>query len=369
MIRLCSGIFLTVFILCACGWLGWPPIKGSSFDVAGARDVPQSAHGTLAGVFIPDVPEWKWEFNLPDDAVVALVDFKFGNVEYDESISNMRFKCAGTVKKLIVGIDTDAKLEFGYAIPKGPDTIPNDALEHLVNSGEGKNCLLVYQRNKDGSVKVLRFDVDNRFATVYEWLGNTKDRKDDRPALAVMALMDTTTPQAVRGLAYRIVGFSDLSFKSRVEVIEKAMELHVNREDISAGVSVLSSVRFWQTGVTKDTNVVAFFLKGLSVSKDVRDANIWLAALDADVRMLYSILALSDLFNDVADGVKKHEVAAAPDLPEQMAEYNRMKKSILDRLELKQPTSEENPAPPADGTTPPAEGNTNPPASGGGTQP
>jgi hypothetical protein len=75
------------------------------------------------------------------------------------------------------------------------------------------------------------------------------------------------------------------------------------------------------------------------------------------------------LFKEIADALKKHEVTPAPDRPEDMARYNRLKKEILDYLDGKGPlpNPDETPAPdkdakPGEKPAPAAEGGAKPAA-------
>ena len=314
-------------------------------------------------VSTPNMPRWlrPIEAGLPDDAIVALVDFKAENIKGDESKMTAEAKCIGTVNRFITGSDNDKKIEFdcviggeSRSILVKPDTWLEYApgIEDLFRFGQAKNCLLVYQRNKDGTAKILRFNSNGLgLAPAYEWLESTKNRKDDRVPLAVMVLMDKTVPPEVRYLAYRTVAFSTLAFKSRFEIMKKAAEVAANRDDTMYGAGMLACLAFTKE-LTKDENVevIRYFLQGLAVSKDVGDANKWLGLLSQDVQVM-NPQDYSDLCTEIADVVKKHEVEPAPGQFTELVTYDKVKKFILQRVQPKQsaPAPGEKPAPPAEG--------------------
>jgi len=322
------------------------------------------------------------ENNLPDNAIVALVDFKFEDVRRDKSMLATKggwrteAKSTGTPTHFISGTD-DKKIELEWCIDRGtghdfviikPDTTLQyrvlDDLEQAILSGEAKNCILVYKRNGNGSIKVLWFALNGAdLAPAYEWLEATKDRKDDRAPLSVMVLMDKTAPMELRYLAYRNIIFSRLSVETRLEIVKKASTFAPDQKDVRYGASMLSElVLMKHLSPNENASIIRYFLQGLAASHDVHDANGWLDALVQDVGRMEP-KEYGDIATEIADAIEKHEVTPAPELPEEMAAYQKVKSDLLQDVAPKPPTPEEKPAPPADGANPPASGGENPPPS------
>lgn len=364
LVLICLFGAVTPFLL-----VGLP--NGTVFCATGApQPSPELLLKAIYWLNPPDV-------DLPDDAIVALADFKFKNVTQDELTGVIKAKCLGALGRFISGSDKDNAVVFdckisGVSLGRNqifkdgspyfiiePDSTINfkPELERAVLSGEAKNCLLVYQRNKDGSATILRLGIKGLdLAPAYEWLEATKNRKNDRMPLSVMILMDKSSPPELRKVAYRHVAFSNLSFNTRLEIIGKAIEVAANPDDAAYGASMFDFISIFPS-LTRDeqTPLTHYFLQSLSATKDVRYANVWLHALLQDMQHIIPS-DYPDLCNEIRDTVSKHEVTPAPDLAKDMADYESLKNHLLEDLKPKPtPPPEEKPAPPAEGgATPPA---------------
>jgi len=317
-------------------------------------------------------PVWRAiEVNLADDAIVALVDLKITVLDHNERLETWQLRCTGDVKRFIAGSDQNKKVEFECSIYwpfSGPaEFLPlGNVLLPYIDAGKCDNCLVVYHRKQDGSLDISRLHPKGLdFVQAYEWLESTKDRKEDRVPLAVMVILDKNASQELKGVAYRTVGFSDLAFQSKYEIITNGINAG-KRDDATWGAIILRTV--WR-GQEENNQVINYLLEKLVPTKDVRDANVWIWPLEYTVEG-FDGEANPDLAKKIAATVEKHEVTPAPDLPNEMYDYNRAREMILKKVAPRQAAPEEKPAPPANGEpAPPAEGGTHPPASGGGTQP
>jgi hypothetical protein len=314
---------------------------------------------------VPDPKQWMdhLEMGLPDDVIIALADFKFETLEQNAFGAPIRVKCTGQVSRFIIGTDQNKNIEFEcdmsafprFAVPVKPAGELDGASDALAvyNGDPANNCLMVYKRTKEGDFKAIRFHSRGLdMLPVYEWLQSTKDRKGDRAALSVLVLMDKSAPKEVRNLAYRVVTSSNLTFKTRFEIMTKAIGLGVSREDIEYGIYSLWHVPASPEETTKEekhnryVTLLRYCLDGLIASKDVRDANIWLTALSQYAPFL-NTPGCADLCKEIAEGVKKHEVTPAPDLAQDMARYDKLRRLTLAHVEGQQRMPETPPAPPA----------------------
>lgn len=306
----------------------------------------------------------------PDNVVVALADFKFEEVNDRGTKTTIHVKCTGTISRIIAGSDSNKAVEFDCSVMSvrgkwrfymvrsnsGVACVGSVArVPGMLNSGEAKDCLMVYQREKDGSTTIFNFEPNGlELAPTYEWLENTKNRKEDRLPLATMVLMDKTASKDLRRLAYRIIYHSNLSFESQFEIIRKAMEVGANPSDTGYGLYVLANAATSrQLTMDETTSVVRYLLQGLAASKDAQGARVWLRGL-SDMLQRLKLQDYPDLCAEIADAITKHEVTSSENAQD-MADYDHLKKSVLDQVQPKQPAPEEEPAPPAEGGgTPPA---------------
>lgn len=138
------------------------------------------------------------EEDLSEDAVVALADFKVKDRKTYERRPIIEADFEGTVTRFLMGSDKTNTLNFHcrFYTDVGALVFPQNVpgFGKMIMSDGFKDCLVIYKRQADGSPEILRMAADGLDqAPAYEWLEKTKDRKTDRPALAVMLLMDKET--------------------------------------------------------------------------------------------------------------------------------------------------------------------------------